>query len=82
MSVDCDCTGTGAEEPKARDIGILASKDILAVDQASIDMVYDLPEDEAHDLKERIESREGLHQLEYGDEIGIGTREYELVEVE
>ena len=81
MSVDCDCAGDSAEEPKARDIGILASKDILAVDQASIDMVYDLPEDEAHDLKERIESREGLHQLEYGDEIGIGTREYELVEV-
>ena len=81
MSVDCDCTGTGAEEPKVRDIGILASKDILAVDQASIDMVYDLPEKESHDLKERIESREGLHQLEYGDEIGIGTREYELIEV-
>ena len=81
MSVDCDCAGTNAEEPKARDIGILASKDILAVDQASIDMVYNLPEKEAHDLKERIESREGLHQLEYGDEIGIGTRQYELIEV-
>ncbi len=81
MSVDCDCSGTSAEEPKARDIGILASKDILAVDQASVDMVYDLPETESHDLKERIESREGLHQLEYGDEIGIGTRKYELIEV-
>ena len=81
MSVDCDCAGTSAEEPKARDIGILASKDILAVDQASIDMVYNLPEKEAHDLKERIESREGLHQLEYGDEIGIGSRQYELIEV-
>ena len=81
MSVDCDCAGTSAEEPKARDIGILASKDILAVDQASIDMVYQLPEAELHDLKERIESREGLHQLEYGDEIGIGSRKYELIEV-
>ena len=47
-----------------------------------LDMLYDLPEKEAHDLKERIESREGLHQLEYGNEIGIGTREYELVEAE
>ena len=76
MSVDCDCAGTAAAEPKARDIGILASTDILAVDKASIDMVYQLPENELHDLKERIESREGLHQLEYGNEVGIGSLEY------
>ena len=81
MSVDCDCAGVSAAEPKARDIGILASKDILAVDQASIDMVYQLPENELHDLKERIESREGLHQLEYAEEIGLGSREYELIEI-
>ena len=81
MSVDCDCAGTDAEKPKARDIGIVASTDILAVDQASIDMVYNLPEKEGHDLKERIESREGLHQLEYGDEIGIGKRNYNVVEI-
>ena len=81
MSVDCDCAGVEAEPPKARDIGILASTDIVAVDQASIDLLYKLPEAELHDLKERIESREGLHQLEYGEEMGLGTRKYELIEV-
>ncbi len=79
MSVDCDCAGVDAEPPKARDIGILASTDIVALDQACIDLLYKLPEAELHDLKERIESREGLHQLEYGEQMGIGTRKYELV---
>lgn len=81
MSVDCDCVGVAAAEPTARDIGILASTDILAVDQASIDMVYQLPPEELHDLKERIESREGLHQLDYGEEMGLGSRKYELIEI-
>ena len=60
MSVDCDCVGINAAPVKAHDLGILASTDILAVDQASIDMVYKLPEAELHDLKERIESRKGF----------------------
>lgn len=81
MSVDCDCAGISAEEPKCRDIGILASTDILAVDQASIDMVYKLPKDELHDLQERIESREGLHQLTAMERQGMGSRKYRLVEV-
>ena len=82
MSVDCDCAGVEAAPPTARDIGILASTDILAIDQASIDLLYKLPEAELHDLKERIETREGLHQLDYGAEMGLGTRKYELIEVE
>ena len=82
MSVDCDCAGVEAAPPKARDIGILASTDILAVDQASIDLLYQLPKEELHDLQERIETREGLHQLDYGAKMGLGTREYELIEVE
>lgn len=82
MSVDCDCAGLRAEKPKARNIGILASRDIVAVDQASIDMVWALPEAENHDLKERIESREGLHQLEYGEAVGLGSRKYELIKVD
>lgn len=82
MSVDCDCAGTSAAPPKARDVGILASKDILAVDQASVDLLYKLPEAELHDLRERIETREGLHQLDYAEEMGLGTRKYELIEVE
>ncbi|WP_215904599.1 DUF362 domain-containing protein [Parasphaerochaeta coccoides] len=81
MSVDCDCAGITAAPPKARDIGILASADILAVDQASIDMVYALPDAELHDLKERIESREGLYQLTYMKQLGMGSDEYELVEI-
>ena len=63
MSVDCDCAGVSAAPVKARNLGILASTDILAVEQASIDMVYKLPEAELHDLRERIESRKGLRQL-------------------
>lgn len=82
MSVDCDCAGTEAAHPAARDIGILASTDILAIDQASIDMVYALPEAELHDLKERIESRKGLHQLEYGDKMRLGSRKYEIIDLD
>ena len=82
MSVDCDCAGTSAAPVKAHDIGILASTDLVAVDQASIDMVYQLPEAELHDLKERIETREGLRQLSYMKELGMGTGQYELVDLD
>ena len=82
MSVDCDCAGLAAEEPKARDIGILASRDIVAIDQACVDLVESLPEEEKHDLHERMHTREGLHQLEYGEEMGLGSRKYELIEIE
>ena len=79
MSVDCDCAGISAAPVKARDLGILASTDILAVEQASIDMVYKLPEAEPHDLKERIESRKGLRQLSYMKEMKMGNDQYELI---
>jgi uncharacterized protein len=79
MSVDCDCAGVTAAPVKARDLGILASTDILAVEQASIDMVYNLPEAELHDLKERIESRKGLHQLSYMKELKMGNNQYEMI---
>ena len=79
MSVDCDCAGTGAAKPTAPDIGILASTDILAVDQASVDMVYALPEKDRRDLVERIESRSGLRQLEYMKIMGMGNERYDLV---
>jgi uncharacterized protein len=59
----------------------LASTDILAVEQASIDMVYRLPEAELQDLKERIESREGLRQLSYMKEMKMGNDQYEMVTV-
>jgi len=79
MSVDCDCAGVSAAPVKARDLGILASTDILAVEQASIDMVYKLPEAELHDLKERFESRKGLRQLSYMKEMKMGNDQYELI---
>lgn len=81
MSVDCDCAGIGAARPTAPDIGIVASTDILAVDKASVDMVYALPEAQRRDLVERIESRSGLRQLEYMEIQGMGSGDYELIEV-
>lgn len=80
ISVDCDCDAHGAK-PTCPDLGILASTDILAIDQASVDLVYALPEKDKHDIVERIESREGLHQLKYMDKLGMGNRNYELIEV-
>ena len=80
ISVDCDCDAHGAK-PTCPDLGILASTDILAIDQASIDMVYALPDKDKHDIVERIESREGLHQLKYMDKLGMGNRDYELIEI-
>lgn len=79
MSVDCDCAGTKAAPVKAHDLGILASTDLLAIEQASIDMVYKLPESELHDLKERIESRKGLRQLSYMKEMKMGNGQYDLI---
>lgn len=79
MSVDCDCAGTRAARPTTPDIGILASTDILAVDKASVDMVYALPQDQRRDLVERIESRSGLRQLSYMKEMGMGSDQYELI---
>jgi uncharacterized Fe-S center protein len=81
MSVDCDCMGVKAAPAKARDLGILASTDILAIEQASIDMLYKLPEDELHDLRERIESCAGLRQLSYMKEMRMGNDRYDLVAV-
>ncbi len=82
MSVDCDCMGTAAAKVKIRDLGILASTDIVALDQASIDLLMQQPETELHDIKERILSREGLHQLDYAEEMGLGTRNYELINLD
>jgi len=81
MSVDCDCAGIKAAPVKAHDLGILASTDLLAVEQASIDMVYKLPEAELRDLRERIESRKGLRQLSYMKEMKMGNDQYGLITI-
>lgn len=80
LSVDCDCNGHGAK-PTIGDIGILGSTDILAADQAAIDLVYQLHSGRRHDLIERIESRSGLHQLDYMETLGMGSRNYNLIEL-
>ncbi len=81
MSVDCDCAGLSAAPVVTPDIGILASLDILAVDQASVDMVYGLNEKSA-ELRKRIETRHGLRQLSYMKELGMGNDKYELVDLD
>lgn len=78
LSVDCDCDGHPAE-PDMKDIGVLASVDPLALDQACIDLVYSAPDGKS--LIERIESKNGLHTLEHAAKIGLGSREYKLVEI-
>ena len=82
MSVDCDCAGVTAAKPTIPDIGIFGSVDIEAVDQASIDAVFTLPGSDNHDLKERIESRRGLRQLSYGEEMKLGNRHYKIVDLD
>ena len=82
MSVDCDCAGARAAEPTIGDIGILASTDILAIDQASVDLVYNKPGGDNKDLIERIESREGLRQLSYMKELKMGNPNYELISID
>ena len=79
LSVDCDCDGSPAE-PDMHDIGILASYDPVALDQACVDLVYGA--EDGQSLIDRIESRNGLHTLEQAEEIGLGSREYELVSID
>lgn len=79
LSVDCDCDGNPAE-PDMHDIGILASFDPVAVDQACVDLVYSA--EDGQSLINRIESRNGLHTLEQAEKIGLGSREYQLVSID
>lgn len=79
LSVDCDCDGNPAE-PDMHDIGILASTDPVALDQACIDLVYGA--EDGQSLVNRIESRNGLHTLEHAQQIGLGSRSYELVSID
>ena len=81
MSVDCDCCAE-AENPCMQDIGILSSLDPVALDQACIDLVYKSNDPGKDHLIERIESRNGTHTIEEAEKLGIGTREYELIEIQ
>ena len=78
MSVDCDCCAV-AEDPCMKDIGILASLDPVAIDQACLDLVYASDDPGRDHLIERIESRNGVHTIEAATTLGYGSREYELI---
>ena len=80
LSVDCDCCAP-AEDPCMADIGILASLDPVAIDQACIDLVYASKDPGRDHFIERVESRHGVHTIEAAAELGFGSREYELIEV-
>ena len=82
MSVSCDCEGVNAAPVVTPNVGILSSTDILALDQACVDLVYAMTEAEHHDLVERIETRHGLRQLSYMKELGMGNNRYILIDLD
>ena len=82
MSVSCDCEGCAAEPVVTPNVGILASTDLLAVDQASVDLIYAMQEHQHADLVERMESRHGLRQLSYMKVLGMGNGRYRLLDLE
>lgn len=82
MSVSCDCEGKEAEPVVTPDVGILASLDILAVDNACVDLIYSLPGGGGKALIERVESRHGLRQLSYMKELGMGNDRYTLIDID
>ena len=81
MSVDCDCCAV-AEDPCMKDIGILSSLDPVAIDQACIDLVKSSNDEGKEHFLERVNSRHGTHTIDAANELGFGTKEYELIEVE
>ena len=80
MSVDCDCCAV-AEDPCLADIGVLVSTDPVAVDQACVDLVYACDDPGKAHFLERVESRNGVHAIEAAAAMGVGSREYELIEL-
>ena len=81
LSVDCDCCAV-AEDPCMKDIGILASCDPVAIDQACIDLIYSSKDPGRDHMVERIETRHGIHTIERAAELGLGSREYELIKID
>lgn len=81
LSVDCDCD-SNPEDPCMQDIGILSSLDPVALDQACLDFIYNSKDAGRDHLLERIESKNGPHIINYAKEIGIGSKEYELIDID
>ena len=80
LSVDCDCNASAAHSEMA-DIGILASTDPVALEKASLDQIYARPEKERKHLIDRIESRNGIHQINYAEKLGLGNQKYQLIKI-
>ena len=80
LSVDCDCCQV-AEDPCMKDIGILSSLDPVAIDQACIDLVKNSDDPGKEHFLERVYSRNGIHTIEAAEQLGIGSRDYELIEL-
>lgn len=81
LSVDCDCCAI-AEDPCMKDIGVLASLDPIAIDQACMDLIYNSEDPGKNHFIERVERQHGIHTIEAASELGFGTREYELIELD
>lgn len=81
LSVDCDCN-SNPEDPCMKDIGVLASTDPVALDKACLDLIYNSTDLGKEHMLERIETRKGPHILDYAEELKIGTKEYELIEID
>ena len=82
MSVSCDCEGLEAEPVVTPNVGILSSTDILAIDQASVDIIYAMTPEDRHAMVERIETRHGHRQLSYMKELGMGNNRYILIDLD
>jgi len=82
MSVSCDCEGIMAEPVVTPNVGILASLDIVAIDQACVDILYAMKKHERHAMQERIETRHGHRQLSYMNELGMGNRRYVMIDLD
>ena len=82
MSVSCDCEGLSAEPVVTPDVGILASLDILAIDQACVDIIYSMNEKDGHALVHRIENRHGHRQLSYMKEMNMGNNKYVMIDLD
>ena len=81
ISIRCDC-GVGAPPPKIKDLGIMASLDPVAIDRACIDLVMNSNDKGREHFLEIVNSRNGIHTIEAANEIGFGTREYELISID
>ena len=82
MSVSCDCEGLEAEPVVTPNVGILSSTDILAIDQACVDIIYAMTPEDRHAMVERIETRHGHRQLSYMKELGMGNNRYILIDLD